>query len=58
LREQEPFSGTSASGAGMKSNKSTAQASEGCENVRKIVDSLEEEKAPDAQKVSKNQGNM
>jgi len=57
-REQETVSRTSASGAGMKSNKSTAQASEECEKVRKMVDSLEEEKASDAQKISKNQGNM
>jgi hypothetical protein len=57
-REQETFSRTSASGAGMKSNKSTAQASEDCEKVRKMVDSLEEEKASDDQKISKNQGNM
>jgi len=42
----------------MKSNKSTTQASEECEKVKKIVDSLEEEKASDAQKISKNQGNM
>jgi hypothetical protein len=42
----------------MKSNKSTAQTSEGCEKVRKMVDRLEEEKVSDAQKISKNQGNM
>jgi hypothetical protein len=42
-----------------KFNKSTAQAAEGCERiVRKMVDNLEEEKASDPQKVSKNQGNM
>lgn len=42
-----------------KFNKSTAQTAEGCERiVRKIVDNLEEEKASDPQKVSKNQGNM
>jgi len=48
----------SASGAGMRSNKSTAQASEECERVRKMVDSLEGGEASDAQKISKNQGNM
>jgi len=42
----------------MKSNKSSAQESEECERVREMVDSVEEEKASDAQKVSKNQGNM
>jgi hypothetical protein len=42
----------------MKSNISTAQASEECEKVRKMVDSVEEEKALDDQKISKNQGNM
>jgi hypothetical protein len=40
-------------------NKSTAQATDGCERaVRKMVDNFEEEKASDPQKVSKNQGNM
>jgi hypothetical protein len=57
--EQESVNGTAASNAGDKFNKSTARATEGCERtVRKMVDNLEEEKASDPQKVSKNQGNM
>jgi hypothetical protein len=47
------------SDADIKSNKSTAQTTEGYEGiVRKMVDNLEEEKASDPQKMSKNQGNM
>jgi hypothetical protein len=42
----------------MRSNKSSAQTAEGCEKGRKMVDSLEEEKVSDEQKISKNQGNM
>lgn len=57
--EQDSVVGKAASSAADKFNKSTAQTAEGCERiVRKIVDNLEEEKASDPQKVSKNQGNM
>jgi hypothetical protein len=53
--KQEP----AAPNAGATSNRSTAQTVEGCERiVRNVVDNLEEEKACDPQKISKNQGNM
>jgi hypothetical protein len=53
--KQEPV----ASDTGVKSNKSTAQTIEGCERiVGKVVENLEEEKAFDPQKISKNQGNV
>jgi gas vesicle protein len=57
--EQELDIGTAASSFADELNKATAQATDGCERtVRKMVDNLEEEKASDSQKVSKNQGNM